>query len=52
MSGSNVSNSLIGVDNGGSAVGNYFTNATDAKWHNYIFVYDQQLGANICFMIK
>jgi prefoldin subunit 5 len=47
MSGPNGSNSLIGVDNGGSAVGNYFTNATDAKWHNYIFVYDQQLGANI-----
>jgi chaperonin cofactor prefoldin len=47
MSGPNGSKSLIGVDNGGSAVGNYFTNATDSKWHNYIFVYDQQLGASI-----
>jgi hypothetical protein len=47
MSGSTGSRSLIGVDNGGSAVGNYFTNATDSKWHNYIFVYDKLLGASI-----
>jgi hypothetical protein len=47
MSGPDGSRSLVGVDNGGSAVGNYFTSATDSKWHNYIFVYDKLLGTNI-----